>query len=138
MEGLPVIDTNIFLRHIAGDHADHSPRATALLERVEEGRFVACTADTVIFEVVFTLQSFYRMPREAIRDAFQPLLVMPGLRVPRKGNLIEALELFVTNRALSFADCLHAIIARGLSSPEFVSFDQDFGRLPWLNRTEPT
>jgi predicted nucleic acid-binding protein len=44
---LPFIETNIFLRHLREDHARFSPRATALLKRIEQGALKVRTADTV-------------------------------------------------------------------------------------------
>lgn len=137
MAGLPFLDTNVFLRHIVGDEPDHARRATALLERVEQGEAVVGTVETVVFEVVFSLLTFYRMPREAIHEAVVPLVRLPGLRVPHRRELVEAFEIFLEHRRLSFADCYHAVMARRFHSPAFVSFDRDFDRLPWLTRTEP-
>ena len=57
---LPFVDTNIFLRHLRGDHPDFSPRATAYLDSVERGEVKIRTSDTVVFETVFTLERFYR------------------------------------------------------------------------------
>ncbi|MGH2533562.1 MAG: PIN domain-containing protein [Thermomicrobiales bacterium] len=138
MSGLPFLDANVFVRHIAGDGGSHAPRATAYLARVEEGQAVASTLETVVFEAVFTLQTFYRMPREAIHEALVPLMRMAGLRVPHRRAIIETFDLFLEHRRLSFADCFHAVMARQMNASEFVSFDQDFDCLPWINRTEPT
>jgi len=44
-EDLPFVDTNIFVRHFRQDHADHSPRATAFLTRIESGQERARTAE---------------------------------------------------------------------------------------------
>jgi predicted nucleic acid-binding protein len=138
MDGLPFIDTNVFLRHVMGDNADHSPRAARLFERIDDGELVACTIETAIFEAVYVMVSVYRVPREEIREAMVSLLRMPGLRVPGKSALVDAFDLFAEHRPLSYGDCYHAIVARRLGSPEFISFDRDFSRLPWLNRTEPS
>ncbi len=51
----PFLDTNVLLRHLTNDHADHSARATAFLTAVEVGQIRVRTADSVIFETVFTL-----------------------------------------------------------------------------------
>jgi predicted nucleic acid-binding protein len=82
MSTLPFLDTNIFLRHLRQDHAEFSPRATALLHRIEQGYLKVRTADTVIFETVFTLERVYGQPKEAIRDAFLPLIELPGIVLP--------------------------------------------------------
>ena len=65
---LPFLDTNIFLRHLLQDHPEHSPHATSYLAQIEQGEIRARTADTVVFEVVFTLQRSYKQPKEKIRD----------------------------------------------------------------------
>ena len=61
------LDTNVFIRHITQDHHDHSPRASALFERVEARKLQLRTSDPVIFEVVNTLQTFYKAARMAMR-----------------------------------------------------------------------
>lgn len=73
------LDTNIFLRHFTQDHPIHSPKATALLRRVEEGREVVVTSALIIFEIVFTLERQYRVTkggcgrsRAAVYSAAQP------------------------------------------------------------------
>ncbi len=67
MSATPFVDTNIFLRHLRQDHSEFSPRATEFLRRVERQELKVRTADTVIFETVFTLQSLYKQPKAAIR-----------------------------------------------------------------------
>ncbi|MGH2537465.1 MAG: PIN domain-containing protein [Candidatus Promineifilaceae bacterium] len=133
---LPFLDTNIFLRHLRQDHADHSPRATAYLARIEAGQTKARTADTVIFEAVFTLQKLYSQPREAIRDALLPIIELPGIVLPGKRRLRRAFDLYVDYN-LSFADAYHAALVEGLKLAEIVSFDRGYDRIPGLQRSEP-
>ena len=59
----PFLDTNVILRHLLADHPEQSPAATAFLERIEQGEIKVFTADTVIFEAVFTLERHYQHPR---------------------------------------------------------------------------
>ena len=59
MASLPFLDTNVLLRHLRADNAEHSPRATAYLERIEREELKVRTADTVIFETAFTLERTY-------------------------------------------------------------------------------
>lgn len=133
---LPFLDTNIFLRHLRADHPEHSPRATAYLMRIERGELKARTADTVIFETVYTLQRFYRQPKAAIRDALLPLIELPGIILPGKRRFREVFELYV-DLNLPFADAYHAVLMKRLGSTEVVSFDRDFDRIPDVTRVEP-
>ena len=130
------LDTNILLRHLLQDHPDQSPRATAYLARVEQGEIQVRTADTVVFETVFTLQRQYRRSRREIRDTVLPLFELPGIILPGKRRLRGVFDLYV-DRNLPFADAYHAVLMSGLQLTEIVTFDREFDRLPGLRRIEP-
>ncbi|MDO8673537.1 MAG: PIN domain-containing protein [Dehalococcoidia bacterium] len=130
------LDTNIILRHVLGDHPDHSPRATAYLARVEQGEIEVYTSDTVIFEVVFTLQRQYQQPRAEIRQAILPLIELPGIILPGKRRYRQVFDLYVELN-LSFADTYHAVLMRHLNIDEIVTFDRGFDRIPGVKRCEP-
>ena len=137
MDDLELLDTNVFVRHLRQDHPDHSPRATALLEQIERGELKVRVLDTVVFETVFTLQSFYRQPRAAIRDGLLPLLEMPGIILPGKRWLRQVFDLYVQEPRYSFADCYQIVAVRRLKLTGIVSFDQDLDHIPGLRRREP-
>ncbi|MHB8574658.1 MAG: PIN domain-containing protein [Dehalococcoidia bacterium] len=132
----PLVDTNILLRHIRGDHDDQSPRATAFLRRVAEGELLVECTETVIFETVFTLQSFYRVARRNIRDAVLPLIRMRALELANKELFDETFVLYI-GTSLSFADAYHAVFALRRGTGEVVSFDRGFDRVAGLRRSEP-
>jgi predicted nucleic acid-binding protein len=69
---LPVLDTNILIRHFTQDHPDHSPKATRYLRRIEQGELQARVPLIVVFETVYTLQSFYKLPKDQIATPFNP------------------------------------------------------------------
>ena len=136
MEPLPFLDTNIFLRHLRQDHPDHSPRATALFARIRRGEAYAQTLDTVVFETVYTLQSFYKETRSAIRETLLPLINLPGIVLPDKQRYARAFEIYATS-SRSFADSFHIAHAEQAGIREFISFDRDFDGLPNIRRVEP-
>lgn len=128
------LDTNVFLRHLLQDHPEHSPRATAYLARVERGELRVRTADTVIFETVFTLQRHYRRSRADIRDALLPLIGLPGIVLPGKRRLQRVFEMYV-EEGLPFADAYHAVMIEHLGLTEIATFDAEFDRIPGIRRT---
>ncbi len=132
----PFIDTNIFLRHLLQDHPEHSQRSTRFLQRIEDGELKGHTADTVIFEAVFTLQRFYKQPRSLIRDALLPLIELPGIVLPGKRRYQQVFKYYVELN-LPFADAYHAVLAERLGLDFVLSFDRDFDRVPGLQREEP-
>jgi predicted nucleic acid-binding protein len=137
MASLAFLDTNILLRHLTGDHPDHSPRATALLARVETGDLQLRTVDTVVFETVFTLEKLYRQPRTGIRDLVLPLIELPGIVLRGKGRMRRTFALYIAHPALSFADCYHVASMESLRLRDIVSFDRGLDRVPSITRREP-
>src|SRR5918912_94924 len=99
---LAFLDTNIILRHLVQDHPDHSPRATAFIERVARGEVAVRTTDTVIFESVFTLQRYYRWPRAQIRHALLPIVDLDAVTCPGKERVHRAFDLYLAH-GVSFA-----------------------------------
>ena len=136
MNTLPFLETNIFLRHLRGDHLDFSPRATAPLRCIEEGTFKARISDAVIFETVFTLERFYKQSKEAIREAFLPLLELPGIVLPGKRRFRRVFTYYI-DKNIAFADAYHAVVMESLNFREIISFDRDFDRLETVQRVEP-
>jgi predicted nucleic acid-binding protein len=130
------LDSNVLLRHLLADHPEQSPRATACLERVERGEIEVTTSDTVVFEVVVTLERSYRKPKQAISDALLPLLELPGLTLHGKRRYRRAFDLYVRHN-LPFADAYHAAVMESLGVAEVISFDRHFDRIPGITRTEP-
>lgn len=136
MPPLRFLDTNILLRHFTQDEPDQSPRCTRFLLRIEQGELRVRTADTVIFETVFTLQRFYRQPKAKVRDLLLPVIDLPGIVLPGKRRYQRAFDLYV-ERNLSFADAYHAALMEGLGLREIVSFDRGYDRVAGLTRIEP-
>jgi predicted nucleic acid-binding protein len=130
------LDTNVLLRHLLQDHPEHSPKATAFLERIERGDVQARISDVVIMELAFTLQRSYKQPKAQIRDVLLALLDLPGLELPGKRRYRKVFDLYV-DLNISFADAYHAVLMQQLGIQEVISFDRDFDRVPWAKRSEP-
>jgi len=94
------------------------------------------TSDTVVFEVVFTLERSYRQSKEAISDALLPLFELPGINLPGKRRYRRVFDLYVRHN-LPFADAYHAAVMESLGMVEVISFDRHFDRIPGITRTEP-
>lgn len=133
---VPFLDTNILLRHLLQDVADQSARSTAYLQRIERGELRVHTADTVIFETVFTLQRTYKVAKADIAAILLPLIELPGIIVPHKRRFRTAFDLYVTLN-LPFADAYHAALMKSLKLTEIVTFDREFNRVPGISRQEP-
>lgn len=132
------LDTNVLLRYFTRDDEEKDRAALALLTRVEQGQERVETLPTVIFETVFTLQRFYQVPRPRIRALLLPIVRLRGLHLPGKTLLQDALDLYVAQPKLSFADAYHAVYLRKGKEAEIYSWDTDFDDLEGITRLEPT
>ena len=132
----PFLDSNILLCHLHGEHPEHSPRATALLGRIERGELEAQLSDMVVFETVFTLERSYKIPKIEIRDAILALLSLPGIILPGKRRYVRVFE-FYAEYNLPFGDAYIAAEMERVGATAIYSFDRQFNRVPGIARLEP-
>ena len=72
------IDTNLFLRYFTRDDEKKAEDVLKLLKRVERNEEKVITSPLVIFEIVFTLENYYKVPRGEIKRLLQPNLNLGG------------------------------------------------------------
>jgi predicted nucleic acid-binding protein len=130
------LDTNVLLRHLLQDDRRQSPRATALLARIESGGEQVRVAESVVFETVFTLQRQYHVPKSEIRDKVLALLDLTGITLPGKRRLRDVFNLYV-DLNMSFIDAYHVVLMKRLRLTEIFSFDKGLDRGPGITRVEP-
>lgn len=131
------LDTNVLIRHLTQDHADHSPRSSRLIADVFAGIQIVHVSETMIFETVFTLSSMYKVPRAEISEVLIPFLRNQHIRCHRRLELTATLEYWAAQTPLSYADCYHLTLARSLGLTEIYSFDKKIDRFPDVTRVEP-
>ncbi|MGH2615422.1 MAG: PIN domain-containing protein [Thermomicrobiales bacterium] len=132
------LDANVLLRYFIRDDEEKAQRALALLQRVERGEERVETSLIVIFEVVFTLERTYNVPRARMYDLVKPVLELRGLTLPGKSLLLDTLDRYaMTSRKLSFVDLYVALNAQSRGISEIYSWDKDFDRIEGIRRVEP-
>jgi predicted nucleic acid-binding protein len=132
----PFFDTNILLRHFLQDHPDHSPRATAYIQRIETNELQVVLSDIVVFETVFLLERRYHQPRAKVQELVQGFLDLSSVILPGKRRYRAVFDLYI-NRNLPFADAYHVVLMHQLKLTDIVTFDQEFDRVPGIKRLEP-
>ncbi len=130
------LDTNILLRYFTASDPAKAEAARVLLGRVERGEEKVVISLLVIFEIVFTLQRTYKVPRQRIREMVGDLLSLPSVQLAQKGLCRQALDLYVVHN-ISFADAYNAAYLRSQGLAEIYSWDTDFDRLTGIKRIEP-
>lgn len=132
----PFIDTNIFLRHLTGEPEDQAQKATAYFEKIEQGELKVVTTLAVMFEVVFTLERYYKRSKSEIRDLVLPLLELPDVKIEGKQSLQKIFSIYI-DKNISFIDAYHVVFMEKEGLDQVVSFDRDFDRIDAIKRLEP-
>jgi predicted nucleic acid-binding protein len=130
------LDTNILLRFFVRDDETKAQQALELLLRVEAGEEKIITSSLVIFETIFTLQRFYKVPRTQIKELLLPILSLRGVILPEKQLFAQALDLYC-QKNISFADAYTAVFMLSENIPHIYSWDTDFDRIEGITRIEP-
>jgi predicted nucleic-acid-binding protein len=121
------IDTNILIRFLIGDDPPKAARAKTLMKRVERAEEFVEISPEVLTETVWTLQSFYKVPRTTIAERLAAILSFAGVRSDSQVSL-QALQSYATTNA-DFVDCLLAARSH-LTKIAVYTFDEDFRKLP--------
>jgi len=129
------LDTNVLLRHFLQDHPELSPKAHALIQRIERGDLVVRTSDIVVFETVFVLERGHKISKATIAEGLLRILGLIGVVLPEKQQYRRVFELYQSSN-VGFADCFHAAFMQRLGLTEVISFDRDFDKLPGIVRRE--
>ncbi|MCF8051271.1 MAG: PIN domain-containing protein [Desulfobacterales bacterium] len=121
-----LIDTNVVLRYLLGDHPELSPQAEIFMTAISEGTRKAEIREVVLVECIYVMEKFYRIPRGEIVEKLSAILNFPGIVPSGKSEMLEAL-LHFRESTLDIVDCLLA--AHASDSRPIMSFDKDFQRL---------
>lgn len=128
-----IIDANVILRFLRGDHAEHFAASKKLFQQAEDGRVRLVLLAPVLAEVVFVLTSVYECERSAVADALLPFLFHGGVECPESAILADTLKRFVATR-IDLMDCY--VAASAAANDQIVcSFDRDFKKftdIQWL------
>jgi len=95
------------------------------------------TSSLVIFETVFTLQSFYKVPRKDIKEQLLSIISLRGIHLEDKGVFYKAFDLYVTKN-ISFADAYNAAYMISEEVFNIYSWDKGFDRIDGIVRLEPS
>lgn len=130
------IDANIILRFLVGEPPDQAERCTALFARLQTGEEAVYLPEAALSDVIWTLQSFYRWPREQITRFAHDVISLKGVRMARKSLVRDALN-YYGEYPVDFSDALIAAEMIHGGQAEIYSYDRDSDRLMEIKRIEP-
>lgn len=131
------VDTNVFLRFLTADVKEQAQAVDRLLARAEAGQIQLHTSVLTIAEIVWTLESYYEIPRGEIQEKVIAITNTPGLEVEGAELLPQAVTLYA-NQNIDFVDAYNDtwMMDRGLT--QGVTFDtKHFRRIEGLTAVDP-
>lgn len=127
------VDTDVLIRHLAGDPPEMASLATRYLETAGE----LLLPDLILAEVAYVLESFYETPRPQVATTLRAVLAFPAIRVVDADLLLRTVEVYEVNR-LDFADAYLIASAERTGIGVIASFDREIDRVTTVRREEPT
>ena len=104
-------DTNVFLRFLTNDDPAKAKRAETLFLDALRGKIRLATSLLVIAEIIWTLESFYKLDKPDIAAKVEKILNTPNLDCPEAPLIFMALDLYV-HENIDFVDAYHGFYMR--------------------------
>lgn len=100
-------DTRLFLRYLTNDVPAQADAFERLLSKAAAGKCLLVTNALVLAEIVWTLESYYRLSKSDIRSKVLAILNTPGLEIAESALLLQA-TLWYAEKNVDFIDAYNA------------------------------
>lgn len=129
------VDANVILRYLTLEPPEQAENVTRLFEQLASGKMSVVVDEIVVSEVVWTLTSFYRVPRKEIAEVMLNLISAPGVEC-RNDEVVRRALVYFDEKNIDFVDAL--VCARVLDEgvADIYSFDRHFDRVMGIRRIE--
>jgi predicted nucleic-acid-binding protein len=118
-----VIDTNLLVRYLTEDDAAKANDVRRLLVRAGKGEVRLLVPSVVIAELVWVLQSYYKLERQEIGPLLHAILHTRGLEVGDKSVVADAVAIYLET-AMDFIDAWVVAYARAADVRSLYTFDR--------------
>jgi len=132
-----ILDTSVLIRHLIGDDPAKATRVRALLARAARGELELLVPPVVLAELAWVLESYFRLARGEVAELLEAVLATPGLSVPDRPVLAEAVAAY-RDHGVDFTDAWIAAVARAQGYTAVYTFDRrHFARLQGIHPETP-
>lgn len=130
------IDTNIFLRYLTRDDPAKYEKCRELFKKTIEGKTSITTSGIVIAELIWTLLSYYKVPKADIVEKVSIIVSTENLYIPDKDIIMDALLLY-SMKNIDYIDAYNAVFMKYNGLDEIYSYDKDFDTIDGIKRNAP-
>jgi len=124
-------DTNLFIRFLTNELSEQTKKVRKLLEDTAKGEYELFVCDLVIAEMVYVLESVYKLNRKDVAEKILALAEQKNIIVENKAIIIAALEIYKNNN-LDFTDSYIACHAKRNDYTKVCTLDEDFKKLEFI------
>ena len=132
---IALFDTNVILRFLTSDKNKKYRKLYKFFESLEQGAIRVELKLIVLFQVIFVLKSYYKIPKKRIVDTIVDIFKYKGITIKEKKIVQRSLEIW-REKNIEIVDCyLIACLEKDAQSILY-SYDRDFDKFK-INRKEP-
>lgn len=130
-------DTNLFIRYLTNDDPEKADRVERLLADAAAGKVRLVTAELVMTETAWVLESAYGLKAAEVAPLIRAVLVTPGLEVIGAA-LVERALTHYESKGIDFIDGYIIALMERRRLTGLYSFDKKhLGRIEGIERKEP-
>ncbi len=131
------VDTNVFVRYLTGDDEEKASAFERLLVQAESGKTRLVTSEIVIAELVWVLESFYKLKPSVIVELIRAILNTEGLII-KGSDLIERTLDIYESQNIDFIDAHIIAYMQSNHIETLYSFDKrHLSKVGGIHRVEP-
>ena len=130
------IDTNVFLRYLTKDDILKYERCKELFKKAMDGKIALSTSEMVIAELIWTLISYYKVPKAEVIEKISIIVGTENLYIPGKDIVSDALVIFA-GKNIDYIDAYNAVFMRYHNMDEIYTYDIHFDAVKDIKREEP-
>jgi len=118
-----VIDTNLLVRFLTDDEPNKAKAVDTLLLKAGRNELKILIPNVVIAELVWVLESFYRMTADEIINLVEAILNTPGAEIQDKSIIAATLKLY-RSKNIDFIDAWIIAFAKNKQVKTIYTFDK--------------
>lgn len=131
------VDTNLFIRYLTNDDPLLADRVEKLLDEASSGVVALVTTELVIAEIIWVLESSYRLTHAQIAPLIRGILATSGLETIN-GEIVGSALVLYELKNIDFVDSYIAALMEKHGIKDIYSYDRKhLSRVTSINRKEP-
>lgn len=118
-----VVDTNLLVRYLTLDDPEKAKAVELLFDRASKREIYILLPAVVIAELVWVLESFYKMKAAEISELIEAILNTPGFEVQEREILLSTIKTY-NERGIDLVDAWIIEFAKEKGISTIYSFDK--------------